>query len=188
MRRSLFLLLLCCLSSASAVNLFDSLTYRPLTGDRRAAFPGDLLTVLVMETSNAESAADLASRKDISTALSASYNAQSVDVSLGLAGQGKAAAKTGRNGKIKAALTVRIQQVLEDGNFLVSGTQRIVINEEEQIINLSGLVRREDISAQNTLLSTRLADAKITYSGLGSVSNAQHYNHLYKVLSFLGLV
>ncbi len=188
MKKYISILLMILSQQALAINLYSEIDYRPLTSDRRASFPGDLLTVLVMETSNAESAADLSSSKDISTGLSGSYNGQTAEVKFGLNGTGKAAAKTGRNGKIKAALTVSIISVLPDGNFAVSGSQRIVINHEEQVITLKGIVRREDISAQNTILSTRLANAKIIYSGIGSVSNSQNYNHIYKVLSFLGLV
>lgn len=171
-----------------AVNLFSEFQYRPITGDRRAAFPGDLLTVLVLETSKAESSADLASSKDISTSLSASYNNTSHDVSFGLGGKGKAAARTGRNGNIKAALTVRVSSLTPDGNYIIDGTQSIIINAEEQLIHLTGIVRKEDISPQNTVLSTRIANAKITYSGDGSVSNAQKHNYIYKALSFIGLV
>ena len=141
-----------------------------------------------METSTAESSADLASSKNIATELSASYNQQSADVSFGVTGRGKAAAKTGRRGKIKAALTVRITGFTPDGNYAIDGAQRIVINAEEQLIHLKGIVRKEDISPQNTVLSTRLAQAKITYAGHGSVSNAQKHNYIYKVLSFMGLV
>lgn len=188
MKKYISILILVLAQPLFAVNLYSEIDYRPLISDRKAAFPGDLLTVLVMETSNAESGADLSSSKGISSDISASYNAQSAEVKFGLNGSGKAAAKTGRNGRIKAALTVRIMRVLPDGNFAVSGSQRIVINNEEQIITLNGVVRREDISAKNTVLSTRLADAKIIYSGIGAVSNSQRYNHIYKVLSFLGLV
>ena len=191
MKLKTFLITLCLLLSNQllhAVNLFNENDYRPLTGDRRAAFPGDLLTVLVMETSTAESSADLASSKNISTELAASYNKQRADVSFGVTGKGAAAAKTGRNGKIKAALTVRITGFTPDGNYIINGNQSIVINAEEQLINLSGIVRKEDISPQNTVLSTRLAEAKITYAGEGSVSNSQKHNYIYKVLSFMGLV
>lgn len=174
----------CCL----AVNLFDEAVYKPLIADHRAFLLGDVLTVMVMETSNAQSSADLASGKTIRTALEASYNKDKIEVGLGLKGDGKTSAKTGRNGKIKAALTVQIKGFLPNGNFFVEGHQLIGINGEQQSILLSGVVRQEDISAQNTLLSTRLADAKITYTGNGSVSNSQQNNYFYKVLSFMGLV
>lgn len=173
---------------ASAINLFDDVIYRPFIADRKAYLPGDVLTVIVLETSNAQTSADLSSGKEIKTALEASYNDRPQEVSFALHGDGKAAAKTGRNGKIKAALTVRITDVLPNGSYRVKGSQVIQINGEQQTIVLCGIVRQEDISTQNTVLSTRLGNAKITYTGDGSVSNAQRNNIIYKVLSMVGLV
>ena len=174
--------------SSWSVNLFDETLYRPLISDRKAYLPGDVLTVIVLETSNAQTSADLSSGKEIKTALEASYNKNKHEVGFGLSGKGRAAAKTGRNGKIKAALTVQIKGIMPNGTYLIEGRQLIRINGEQQAILLSGIVRQEDISAQNTILSTRLADATITYTGDGSVSNAQRYNYVYKLLSFMGLV
>lgn len=171
-----------------SVNLFDDRVYRPLIADRKAFLPGDVLTVIVLETSNAQTSADLSSGKEIQTALQASYNRHKYEAGIGLKGHGKARAKTERNGKIKASLTVQIKDILPNGNYLIEGRQLIKINGELQTIILGGVVRQEDISSQNTVLSTRLADAQITYSGDGSVSNSQRYNYVYKVLSFMGLV
>lgn len=176
------------ITQARAVNLFDETLYQPLIADRKAYLPGDLLTVIVMEASNAQSSADLASGKEIETALGASYNRNRYEASLELSGKGRATAKTGRNGKIKAALTVRVKAILPGGSYLVEGHQQIKINGEEQTILLKGVVRTEDISSQNTILSTRLADAQISYTGNGSVANAERHNYIYQVLSFIGLV
>lgn len=171
-----------------AINLFDEEVYRPLIADRKATLPGDILTVIVMETSNAQTSADLSSHKKIKAALEAGYNRNNHKVDFGLEGEGKAAAKTGRNGKIKAALTVRIKEVFPNQTYLVEGAQRITINGENQKILLRGVVRPEDISPQNTVLSTRLAQAQIVYTGAGSVSNSQDRNYIYKILSFIGVV
>ena len=176
------------ISLTHATSLFDESNYRSLIADRKAFLPGDLLTVIVMETSNAQSSADLSSGKEIKAALKANYNKERHEVGLEMSGKGRSAAKTGRNGKIKAALTVRIKAIQSSGSYLVEGHQLIGINGEQQTILLSGVVRPEDISAQNTVLSTRLANAQITYSGDGSVSDSQRRNYVYKVLSFMGLV
>lgn len=173
---------------AFAVNLFDSNLYRPYIADKKAYLPGDLLTVMILETSNAKTSADLSSSKEIKTALEVGYNKQPEEVSFGLRGDGRANAKTARDGKIKAALTVQITQVMQNGSYCIEGHQRIQINGELQTIRLSGVVRQEDISTQNTVLSTRLANARITYTGDGSVSNAQQHNYIYRLLSMVGLV
>lgn len=171
-----------------AVSLFDDASYQSLITDQKAYHQGDLLTVLVMETSNAETNTQLGSNKGIKSALSAGYDDTEHEVSLGLKGEGKSSAKTGRNGKIKAAITVSVKHVLDNQKYLIQGKQLIQINGEMQTIILSGIVRAQDISPQNTLLSTRLANAHITYTGLGEVSNATRKNYLYQALSWLGLV
>lgn len=191
MRRIHLLMLLVLVITASqtwAVNLFDEQLYRPLIADRKATLPGDVLTVLVLETSNAQTGADLSSRKNINTKVFAGYNGDGYAVNFGVDGKGSTAAQTGRNGKIKAALTVRIKEVFPNNTYLVEGLQLITINGEQQRILLRGIVRPEDISPQNTVLSTRLAQAHITYAGAGSVSNSQTRNYIYKVLSFIGVV
>ena len=171
-----------------SVSLYNDVAYRPFIADKKAYLPGDLLTVIVMETSNAQTSADLSSNKEIKTALEASYNKRPQEVAFGLRGDGRSSGKTARNGNIKAALTVRIKTVLQSGRYCVEGHQQIKINGELQTIWLSGVVREEDISTQNTVLSTRLADAKITYSGDGTVSDAQRHNYIYRLLSLVGLV
>ncbi|WP_298627874.1 flagellar basal body L-ring protein FlgH [uncultured Legionella sp.] len=171
-----------------AINLFHEEEYRPLIADRVASLPGDILTVIVLETSNAQTSADLSSGKEIKTALEVGYNKNNHEVEFGLKGKGKTAAKTGRNGKIKASLTVQIKEIYPNRTYLVEGMQTITINGEQQNILLSGIVRPEDISPQNTVLSTRLSNAHITYSGNGSVSDSQNRNYFYKILSFVGLV
>ena len=173
---------------AWGVNLFEEITYRPLIADRKATLPGDVLTVIVLETSNAQTSADLSSSKDIKTALEVGYNKEKYEVDFGLKGKGHTGAKTGRNGKIKASLTVEIKEVFPNSTYLVEGLQTITINGEQQKILLSGVVRPEDISPQNTILSTRLAHAHISYSGKGTVSNSQDRNYFYKILSFVRLV
>lgn len=184
----LLLLLICFTMPCSGTSFFQEETYKPLIADRKAFLPGDVLTVIVLETSNAQTSADLSSSKDIKTALEAGYNKDRYEVDFGLKGKGRAAAQTGRNGKIKASLTVRIKEVFPNSTYLVEGLQTITINGEEQQILLSGIVRPEDISRQNTILSTRLANAHISYAGNGTVSDSQTRNYFYKILSFVGLV
>lgn len=188
-KRIVFILLLeLLLSPAWSLNLYAEESYRPLIADRKASLPGDLLTVIVLETSNAQTSADLSSGKNIKAALDAGYNNDKHQVEFGLASKGRAAAQTARNGKIKASLTVQVKEVFPNSTYLVEGLQTITINGEQQQILLSGVVRPEDISPQNTILSTRLADAHIRYAGNGSVSDSQTRNYFYKILSFVGVL
>jgi flagellar L-ring protein precursor FlgH len=173
---------------ALGITLFDEQIYRSPIADKVAYFPGDILTIIIMETSNAQSSTDLSSDKELKTALEASYSVHKRKAALSFKGDGKAKAKTARNGNIKATLTVKIKTILPNRSYEVEGHQKIQINGEQQTITLDGIVRPEDISPQNTVLSTRLGNAHIIYTGIGAVSYSQQHNYLYRVLSFMGFV
>jgi len=81
--------------------------------------------------------------------------------------------KTSRKGSLKASITARITKVLPNGNLVVKGKKEVIINNDEQIIIISGIVRPKDISANNTVLSTYIADAKIEYTGKGIIDDKQ---------------
>jgi len=80
---------------------------------------------------------------------------------------------TSREDTVTASIACRVLQTLPTGNLLILGTRLIQVNFERQVITLEGIVRPADISPDNVILSTRVADAKITYSGTGPVSDKQ---------------
>jgi flagellar L-ring protein precursor FlgH len=77
--------------------------------------------------------------------------------------------------------------VNETGDLLVSGRQSLKINGEEQRIVLSGLVRKVDIADDNTVLSSRIADARIEFDGRGFVANQSKPGWLARFFTLLGL-
>ena len=80
---------------------------------------------------------------------------------------------TSRSGDLSAYITARIIEVLPNGNFVISGTREVQINNEKQIIVLRGIIRPRDVSSNNVILSTYISDAKIAYSGSGVVDDRQ---------------
>jgi flagellar L-ring protein precursor FlgH len=94
--------------------------------------------------------------------------------------QGKAS--TDRNGKLFAKISARVTKVLRNGNMAIRGEQHIKLNKEEQIIILEGLIRPYDILPNNTVSSSSIADARITYSGFGVVADRQSPGWLVRVL------
>lgn len=171
-----------------AENLFHEMAYRSLIADRRAYQLNDSLTIIVLENANAQANADLTSNKDMHTDLAANYNNNPYSLSLALNGKGAMTGKTGRNGSIKATITGRITKLLADNRYEIYGQQIIRINGEQQTLIVQGIVRAEDISAENTVLSSRLANAEIHYLGKGIIANAQRFNPVFNILSFIGLL
>ena len=72
-----------------------------------------------------------------------------------------------RSGKITATITARVTQILSNGNLVIRGTRKVTINNEQQLLTIQGIIRPEDISPENTILSTYLAWCII---GLGIIS------------------
>ena len=76
-------------------------------------------------------------------------------------------------------------EVFPNGNLLIEGRREITTNEETLIITVSGLVRPEDIGANNTVQSKFLADAKIVYAGEGALTEAQKPSVISRIANIL---
>jgi flagellar L-ring protein precursor FlgH len=191
-KNSLPALLYACLLAAAglvrAQSMVDPATFRGPAADSRAHRVGDLLTVLVLETTQARSkAATGADRKtDMSIKFdSPSYPYQSaLDLSNKTRGEGE----TTRIGELRAHITVRVTEIEPNGQLRVSGSQGLVVNKEHQTIVLSGVVRQEDISAENTVWSSRIGEADLQLVGQGAVSEGTRRNIISRVFTWLGLL
>lgn len=89
---------------------------------------------------------------------------------------------TARSGALTALISARIVQVLPNGNFVIEGNREVRVNNENQIITLSGIVRPRDISSDNVVQSTYIADARIGYSGSGILNDRQKPGWLMRIL------
>jgi flagellar L-ring protein precursor FlgH len=78
-----------------------------------------------------------------------------------------------------------VKAILAGGDMFVQGQQLIEFNDETQFINIEGTVRPEDISPDNTVLSTRIADAKITYKGDGLLGKQQKPGFFSKLMGWI---
>jgi len=90
-----------------------------------------------------------------------------------------------RQGQVTATLPVRVRQVLANGDLFVEGTKVVMVGNEEHHIYVSGVVRRLDIAEDNSVPSSRIADAEIEYVGRGDISDTQRRGWLARTLSVL---
>ncbi len=160
---------------------------RSLFADRRAQLPGDILTVLVSEAASVTSNAQTRLAKGESA--SANLLQRDGEIQLASAGFDSKFAGGGqieRSGTLLARLTVRIDSIDANGNFLVSGEQLIVMNNEKQRIRVSGIVRPDDVSAENTVPSWRVAGADIQLLGKGILTRKARPGILTWLLSLFG--
>lgn len=103
--------------------------------------------------------------------------------SLGMNFDGKGSSD--RDGHLKAYISAVVQKVLFNGNLYVVGKREIKVNNETQYITLSGIVRPEDISPSNEISSTYVADARITYAGIGPVADKQKPGWLGRIVDYV---
>jgi flagellar L-ring protein precursor FlgH len=89
---------------------------------------------------------------------------------------------TARSGALTAYISARIIQVRPNGNLIIEGNREVRVNNENQIITLTGEVRPRDISPENIVQSTYIADARISYSGSGVLNDQQRPGWLARIL------
>lgn len=161
---------------------------RSLYADRKAIREGDVLTVLIFESTTASSRADTKTGKSESASTK-----PGVGPLLSLLPEWSVSGKTGsqasgsttRSGTLVGKISVVVKEVLPNGNLRVEGTRTIGVNGEKERIVLTGIVRPEDISTENTVPSTAIAQAEIHYEGKGPVGSKQREGLLTKLLKWL---
>lgn len=173
---------------AAAESLYREQSYRPLTGDIKAYRVGDVLTVQVFENSSASTSADTGTRRKNNLSAELGHRGSAVaQTSLGVGGDFDGGGRTQRANRVLATLTVSVREVLANGELLVGGEQLLTVNQEPQKVTLEGRVRPNDISDGNIVLSTRLADARITYVGEGDIAERNRRPWWRNLLDWIGL-
>lgn len=175
-----------CVGRAHAENIFDESKFHSMVSDPRAYRVGDSVTVLIVEAATAETRADSTEDADFSIKGGISGDSDSHGAGLSLATGSGGAGRTSRSGQLRAMISARIDSQLPSGDFVLRGSQLITVNGEQQRISVQGAVRPTDISSDNTVLSTRLSDAKIDFIGEGWVARNQRPGLFRRLLQFVG--
>jgi flagellar L-ring protein precursor FlgH len=82
-------------------------------------------------------------------------------------------------------MTAQVIQVLPNGRLVIEGSRQVRVNNENQLINVHGVIRIEDIDTTNTILSTSIAEARIELSGEGIVSDKQRPGWFTRILDWV---
>ena len=159
--------------------------------DNKATRVGDILTIKLQESTQAQKADDLNTIKNNNISVSAPSIAGFAlsaltgnDAKTELAakraftGQGKADQSNSLDGNI----SVTVVELLPNGNLRVRGEKRVTLNQGDEYIRLSGIVRPVDIDADNTLTSDKVADATIMYTGEGAMADASKMGWASRVI------
>ena len=183
------------LGIAHADPLYSDHTYVGLVGDPRANRVGQSLTILVYEQASAATSADRETNRSVNAVgeyfevtgrdgqrKTDSFGRYGGEVTTGTEGGGTIS----RSGRLAASVSVTVVAVNRNtGDLHVAGEQVIEFNEETQTIRIEGRVRPQDISAENTVISTRLANAQISYVGHGLLGRQQKPGLLSRFFGWL---
>ncbi|MGR9115539.1 MAG: flagellar basal body L-ring protein FlgH [Gammaproteobacteria bacterium] len=149
--------------------------------DHIARRVGDILTISLQERTNAKKIADLDTQKDTSIrvvapmllgASPATILGQELDTELSTAHEFGGEGEANQSNSLTGNISVTVVEVLPNGNLRVRGEKRVTLNQGDEFIRLSGIVRPVDIDVSNTVPSTLVADATIMYTGSGALADA----------------
>lgn len=164
--------------------------YAPLTSGSRASMVGDVLTIALVERTQAVKTSTANTDRSGSIGLTPpSTGPLSLFAPTDIAasgggkfdGQGAATQSNQLNGEI----SVTIAAVYPNGTMLVRGEKLLTLNRGDENIRLTGIVRAADISPDNRVLSTRVADARIAYAGKGDIARASRPGWLNQFFSII---
>lgn len=184
-------------------SLFSEDRGATLVADFRARHVGDVVTIILQE--NMKGAKDVktstSKQSDFNLGLSGifgfdfkkrmepRYPKETIDPSKALGGTVKdsfdGSGKTSRDASLTGTVSARVVNVLPGGNLLIRGTRALKINNETQYLTITGVVRPTDIGPSNTVSSTKIAEARIEYTGAGVLAEKQRPGWLSRVLGII---
>lgn len=158
--------------------------------DNVARQVGDLLTVIVKEESLATYAASTKTDKSDSNRINVDFfnsflNGIFRPFSTGATQASDGKGDTSYSSKMTSRLSVIVREVMPNGTLVVEGTRSLVTNKQTQTLVFSGLVRPLDIKADNTVESTKVAEAQVRMEGKGSIQDRQRKGILTQLLDWL---
>jgi flagellar L-ring protein FlgH len=162
--------------------------------DRTARNVGDILTVVISEVATSNVAASTnATKKEANNVSLPVIGALKLPLvrqiigSLSTSGDSNVsgAGSSTNSSNLSARVAVIVKQVLPNGNMIIEGTRWVKVNREETNITFTGIVRRDDVKADNTVASSNVADAKITNVSKGLIAERQRKGFITKLLDWL---
>ena len=160
--------------------------------DIRARDVGDILTVSLNETFSATKAQQAASSKNdtfgvtlptaLPNILTGGYDKNAAGLNAGTARSFSGSGTALQSNSLTGLLTVTVTRVFDNGNMEIAGQKKLTLNNGDEYVRLTGLIRPEDIAANNTIISNRIADAEIVYVGAGEIADASQQGWLSRTM------
>ncbi len=164
--------------------------YSALTNGSRAAMVGDLVTITLVERTQASKSNSASTDRSGEVGLTppttgplSFFTAAEAAASGGstFAGKGGAA----QSNQLSGEISVTVARIFSNGTMLVRGEKLLTLNRGDENISIVGLIRQADIGPDNRVPSTRVADARITYSGKGEIARGSRQGWLNRFFTIL---
>ena len=162
-----------------------------LFGDRKAHRIGDVITVVLNERTVSQKTTNVSVLKESDTNFNAgnvlggvpSFGGIGLDTDVQQNRDFKGEADADQSNSLQGNISVTVADILPNGNLLVRGEKWMTLNRGDEFIRISGVVRLEDVNPDNTVLSNRLANARISYSGTGELANSNRMGWLSRMFN-----
>ena len=161
-----------------------------LFSDVKASGVGDILNITIQESTTAQSTATTKTANDDTvsafggTGLFARFF-KDLALTANNSNASNGTGQTSRSGSLFTTLSVTVKEVLPNGVLKIEGSRTITINREAQKVSFTGLIRREDITSENTIASSLVAGVEVHYDGRGIVGGTQRRGLLSTIFHFL---
>lgn len=147
-----------------------------LYGDRKAYRVGDVVTILLTETTSSKKSNNASHSKssDIEVTSPILFGENPVDLSVAIENDSSFSGKgsAGQSNSLQGSITVTVHQLYPNGLMLVKGEKWLTLTSGSEVIRVSGLLRPEDVSSENTALSEKLADARLIYNSTDDLADS----------------
>lgn len=153
---------------------------------------GDVLTIILQEQTSASKTAATSAKKDDSVSfdvpsilgVTPTHNGNTLlNANIAPAREFTGEADSSQSNSLNGEITVTVVDILPNNNLVVQGEKWLTLNKGKEYIRIAGVIRPQDVSADNTITSSKLADAQIAYSGEGFLADSNEQGWLSKFFS-----
>ena len=173
-------------------SLFKPNYVNNIYSDSKAHRVGDIISVILSENTQAQKNAKTELKKENSSTLSPitglggnplTFKGDSIEFGYDQDSDFKGDSKANQSNSLNGNISVHVLRVLPNGNLMIRGEKWLTLNNGDEYIRLTGVIRSKDISSSNTIVSSKVANARIQYSGTGTFADVQEQGWLAKFFS-----
>ncbi|MBL4911274.1 MAG: flagellar basal body L-ring protein FlgH [Alteromonadaceae bacterium] len=170
-------------------SLFNTNFMNNIYSDSKARRVGDIISVILNESTQANKSSKTELKKENTTTLkpiigfggkTVNFQGNSIGFGADQKSNFKGDSKADQGNSLNGNISVNVLKVLSNGNLIIRGEKWMTLNNGDEYIRLTGIIRSLDISANNTITSNKIANARIQYSGTGSFADVQEQGWLSK--------